>query len=169
MAREHLSKRGNWQAKAGLGGQGREETVKKTLSGYLTHNSTYSVIERPKHLKKIYGGRWGIEPDFAIENRRTHKIAFFETKRQGKGGNAHERACKYFAPGVERACGKIAGFKRPFFFIFMNGLTTDKKKRTEIEMWFHAPGYRDRFLLWGDRSPQALIEYFEKVVTKYLA
>jgi len=169
MAREHLSKRGNWQAKAGIGAQGREETTKKILSTYLMRSSVYSVIERPKHLKKIYGGMWGIEPDFAIENKKTRKMAFFETKRQGKGGNAHERACKYLAPGVLRICGKIAGFANPFFFVFMNGLTLDPKKRMEIETWFDAPGYKDRFILWKDRSHETLIKYFEDVVSKYLS
>ena len=167
MAREHLAKRTKWQDKAVLGGQGREETAKKILATHLMNSKTYTAIEKPKHLTKIYGGKWGIEPDFAIQNKHTKKIAFFESKRQGAGGNAHERACKYFAPGLELACAKIAGIERPFFFIFMNGLTTDPKKKVEITTWFDVPEYRDRFLLW-DRDFKTLVKYFKQKVAKYL-
>lgn len=166
--REHLSKRDKWQDKANLGGLSREETAKKILATYLLSEPIYTVIEKPQHLRHIYDNKWGICPDFSIENTLTGKIAFFETKRQGTQGNAHERACKYFAPGIERICTAIAGFDRPFFFIFMNGLTQDPKKRAEITAWFDAPGYEDRVLLWENRDIHKLIAWFEGVIRRCL-
>jgi len=168
MSRKHLANREKWQDKAALGGLGREETAKKTLGAYLLNHPTYLVEERPKHLLHIYGGRWGIQPDFSIENKETGKIAFFETKRQGAKGNAHERVCKYFAPGLQEVCAEIAGFEFPFFAIFMNGLTSDPKKRTEITMWFDADGYRDRCLFWKDRNIEVLIGWFHYIAERYL-
>ena len=168
MSRVHLSERTKWQDKAALGGLGREETAKKILGACLLENPTYLVEERPKYLLAIYNNQWGIQPDFSIKNRETGNIAFFETKRQGTGGNAHERACKYFAPGIQGACAEIAGFEFPFFFIFMNGLTTDPKKRAEITKWFDADGYRDRCLLWGDRNLETLIDWFHYIAGRYL-
>jgi type II restriction enzyme MunI len=55
-------------------------------------------------------GRHGIIPDFAIDNLKTKKPLYVEVKRQdgwveGKEksagrGNAHERSCKFFTPGL---------------------------------------------------------------------
>lgn len=168
MGSEHLAARGKWQDKASIGGLAREETAKKILGSYLFENPVYTVEERPKNLLKIYDGKWGIQPDFAIKNNQTGRVAFFETKRQGTGGNAHERACKYFAPGLQKVSTETAGFIFPFFFIFMNGLTTDAKKRSEIIQWFDADGYRDRLLLWGDRSIESLIDWFHHIAKEYL-
>lgn len=168
MSREHLSKRGKWQDKASLGGLGREETAKKVLGAYLLNHPLYLVEERPREMLHIYGSRWGILPDFSIRNRETNKAAFFETKRQGAHGNAHERACKYFAPGIQKICAEIAGFEFPFFFIFMNGLTSSPKFRAEITQWFDADGYRDRYLLWKDRGIEVLIAWFQQIAERYL-
>ena len=35
---------------------------------YLTGKNGYIVHEKPKQLSTIYGEKWGMEPDFAIEN-----------------------------------------------------------------------------------------------------
>ena len=61
--------------------------------------------------------KWGVSPDFAIENKETGKILFGEIKRQdgwveGKDpsagrGNAHERSCKLFTPGLIKAYREI--------------------------------------------------------------
>lgn len=166
--REVLSDRENWQEKASLSGLGREETAKKILFTYLRNDSNYELSESPWHLSGIYEGRWGIRPDFSIESTVTRKIAFFETKRQGPGGNAHERVCKYFAPGIQKCIADIAGFNFPFFFIFMNGLTYDPKKCVEICAWFDADGFRDRYLMWGDRSIESIINWFDRTVKRYL-
>ena len=60
---------------------------------------------------------WGVSPDFSITNTRTGKILFGEIKRQdgwveGKDpsagrGNAHERMCKLFTPGLLNAYREI--------------------------------------------------------------
>lgn len=172
MKNKILSKRKRWQDKSSLGGGGREETAKKILQGYLKNKpglEDYAYHERPNHLSKIYNGQWGIVPDFAIENIKSGKIVFFETKRQGKEGNAHERACKYFAPGLVKKCERIAGVQNPFFFIFMNGLTKDPKKCMEIFGWFDADGYRDHYLLWKNpRSIEVIQDWFETNVRRYL-
>jgi hypothetical protein len=166
--REHLAQRDNWQKYANVGGSGREETANKILVTYLTGNVNYVVTEKPKHLAHIYGQKWGIVPDLSIEYKPTGRIAFFESKRQGSGGNAHERVCKYFAPGILDRSVPIAGFLNPFFFIFMNGLTHDPKKRAEIIAWFDRDGFRDRYILWQDREVKTLIDWFNLVIRKYL-
>lgn len=66
---------------------------------------------------------WGISPDFSIKNTRTGKILFGEIKRQdgwveGKEpsagrGNAHERMCKLFTPGLIKKYREIGGIDNP--------------------------------------------------------
>ena len=166
---KHLSARKKWQDKANLGGLSREETAKKILETLLRDDPTYTLFERPQQLSKIYAAKWGIVPDFAIQNNRTLKIAFFETKRQGPQGNAHERACKYFAPGLQAAMSAIGGFPRPVFTIYMNGLTNDPKKVAEIAAWYEHPDWSDRYLLWPNRDIETIIGYWETTVKGYLS
>jgi len=97
----------------------------------------------------------------------TNKIAFLESKRQGDNGNAHERLCRYFAPGILPYASEIAGFYNPFFFILMDGLVRDPKKHTEITTWFNADGFKDRYLLW-DKKFQGLIDWFNLTIRGYL-
>lgn len=66
------------------------------------------IKEKKQNGKPKY--QWGISMDFAIRNLSNGKILFGEIKRQdgwiettnmqtGRG-NAHERSCKYFTPGL---------------------------------------------------------------------
>ena len=62
---------------------------------------------------------WGISMDFAIRNLHTGRILFGEIKRQdgwietttmaAGRGNAHERSCKYFTPGLLNVLRKTSG------------------------------------------------------------
>jgi len=86
----------------------------------------YSHVKLAENiLNEIYNPKidlsaknWGISPDFAIENTITKKILFGEIKRQdgwveGKlpsagRGNAHERLCKLFTPGLLKVYRKVS-------------------------------------------------------------
>lgn len=90
---------------------------------------------------------WGVSPDFAIENTETRKILFGEIKRQdgwveGKDpsagrGNAHERLCKLFTPGLLNVYRKIVGIDTedilPFWVVFEGDITRDPKRVREIK------------------------------------
>ena len=80
---------------------------------------TLSAIFNPDEstMKNAQKRGWGVSPDFSITNINTGKILFGEIKRQdgwveGKDpsagrGNAHERMCKLFTPGLIKAYRKI--------------------------------------------------------------
>ena len=167
IPREFLANRGNWQADANQRGLAREAgfygvmgSAFKNLPGL----DIYRVERKPQHLKRIFGksGRWGVEPDAAVTNTKTGRTAFVEIKRQRPAGNAHERACKYFAPGlvlVAREKGNIHQDDFPFFLIFTNGLATNEKYMSEITFWFSAPEVEKHFCLWGEEAGE-LLDFF---------
>ncbi len=144
-------------------------------------NNIYAEIELDKDiLTKIYNppqseyGRHGIMPDFAIDNIKTKKTLYVEVKRQdgwveGKvksdgRGNAHERSCKYFTPGLTKLLkehGKLGdGGVLPFWVVFQGDIARDPRRVREIHCWYH--GYPAHFYMWHDSSDgKALIDHFK--------
>ena len=160
--REHLSKRNKWQHTGG--GEGKETAVRGVIETMFRDNDTYSVT---KDNIKVYPNGRGITPDVLIKNNKTNKIAILEVKRQGKGGNAHERLCRNYMPGLNKALSKHCGYDNPVFTICLNGLAKDKHKKQEIEFWFQ--GMEDRVFFWmGQESTKALWQYIESTVLPYL-
>lgn len=124
---------------------------------------------------------WGISPDFSITNTKTGKILFGEIKRQdgwveGKKpnagrGNAHERMCKLFTPGLLNAYRKIGKITDPtilpFWVVLEGDITRDPKRNREIAFWFDK--YDKNFFMWRPgMGPQPLIDHFFKYLKPYL-
>lgn len=163
-----LSERAIWQDRANADGARLEQVVHDVLVAYLREASPYSIDVKPRDLAKLYRSQWGAVPDLAVRNTDRDTTVWLEIKRQQAGGNAHERACKYFAPGLVRRAEKLANVERPFYFIFSGGImdTPGKsdKYHAEIETWFDAPGWEDHVLKWVNRDPVALCEWFEQSI-----
>jgi len=149
----------------------------------------YAQIELSKQiLYEIYNPeidlsnrQWGISPDFAIENIETKKILFGEIKRQdgwveekppsAGRGNAHERSCKLFTPGLIKICRNIGKINNeatlPFWVVFMGDITRDPKRVREISFWFDE--YSDNFFMWRPNMTGIdLINHFDNKLKKYL-
>lgn len=124
---------------------------------------------------------WGVSPDFSITNTRTGKTLFGEIKRQdgwveGKErsagrGNAHERLCKLFTPGLIKAYRKYGGITNtdilPFWVVLEGDITRDPKRNREIAFWFDS--YDKNFFMWRpNMTDNDLINHFEKYLKKYL-
>ena len=165
--RNFLALRENWQADAGLRGRGSEVDFANVVNGICAADGFqhYTPYPKPKHLRNLYGPQkqWGVEPDFAIENTATGRIIFVEIKRQHAAGNAHERACKFFAPGLVVAARKIGNIRNehyPYFWVFTNGIAEDEKYVAGISFWFSTPIAEKHFLLW-DKNPITLLDFFQ--------
>ncbi|RDU64957.1 restriction endonuclease [Helicobacter didelphidarum] len=150
-------------------------------------NNIYKDIQLPqKILSKIYNppngyGRHGISPDYAIKNLISNKTLYIEVKRQdgwieGKEmsagrGNAHERACKLFTPGLLNIMKKIGGLDNiplPFWIIFQGDIARDPKRTREIYCWFS--GFENHFYLWSNEdSDEVIIKHFQKYFESHLA
>ncbi len=125
--------------------------------------------------------KWGVFPDFAIENTKTGKILFGEIKRQdgwveGKNqsagrGNAHERSCKFFSPGLQKACreaGRIYDTRiLPFLVIFTGDITRDPKRVREIAFWYGE--FQDNYFMWRpNENGEVLVKHFDEKLRIYL-
>lgn len=143
------------------------------------------VILSDEELAEIYTPdipikKHGIQPDSSITNIRTGKTIYVELKRQdgwveGKDraagrGNAHERLCKYFTPGLLktfRNVGHISNEYYPFWIVFQGDITRDPCRVREISFWFD--DNKANYFFWRDtKEPLTLIEHFERYIVPIL-
>lgn len=124
---------------------------------------------------------WGVSPDFSIRNEKTGKILFGEIKRQdgwveGKKpsagrGNAHERMCKLFTPGLMKKYREVSGITSddilPFWVVFEGDITRDPKRNREIAFWFDE--YDKNYFMWRPQmTNNDLVEHFNMYLKPYL-
>lgn len=146
-------------------------------------SETLSQIYNPdeKTMKIAQSRGWGISPDFSITNIQTGKILFGEIKRQdgwvegqlpsAGRGNAHERMCKLFSPGLIKAyrqIGKISSTDiLPFWVVLEGDITRDPKRNREIAFWFDK--YDKNFFMWRPNvGDEPLVQHFFKYLKPYL-
>lgn len=161
----------------------------------LFEGTDYEVISQPTMFKSLYVDvelskdeleaiytpdepitKHGIQPDGAIRNKKTDKTIFVEIKRQdgwveGKPrsagrGNAHERLCKYFTPGLLaklRETGKIESPNLPFWIVFQGDITRDPCRVREITYWFAE--HKANYFFWRNtKNPDELTTHFRKYI-----
>ena len=136
------------------------------------------VNEKKSNGKPKY--EWGISMDFAIRNLKNGKILFGEIKRQdgwventnmqAGRGNAHERSCKYFTPGlmrIIRETGKLSNEILPFWLVIVGDITRDPRRNREIAYWFQE--YTKNYYMWRDTSDVGnMLDFFENNLLPYL-
>lgn len=161
----------------------------------LFNGTEYQIRKHPKEFSNVYVGvklskqtlkeiytpdepitRHGVIPDYAIDNTITKKTIYIEVKRQdgwveGKKrsdgrGNAHERSCKFFTPGllnVLRKKGKLGKNVLPFWTVFQGDITRDPCRVKEVTLWYE--GFEDHYFFWrNSKIADPLVEHFiEKI------
>ncbi len=201
MSRKELSSRNNWQTESGTKAFAAEKNLYTAFQKHFK-GTEYVLHKKPAHLKSLYTNvhlpdyiveqiynpsviietsKWGVSPDFAIENIRTGKILFGEIKRQdgwieGKDpsagrGNAHERLGKLFTPGLLKAYRAIGNIKTtevlPFWVVFVGDITRDPKRNREIAFWFDE--YDKNFFMWRpNMTDKDLTDHFDNYLKTYL-
>lgn len=153
MGSNELRERPNWQYGGGAKATAAEKDFHSVFEN-LFRDTSFRIRPKPKDFTKIYttvalspdviseiynpaGGiaRHGISPDYAIDNIETKRTLYVEVKRQdgwvegGKRsdgrGNAHERSCKFFTPGlleILRNQGKLGNDVLPFWTVFLGDI-----------------------------------------------
>jgi hypothetical protein len=186
--------RRKWQDKGGAQALQAEKNFYTTFQ-LLFEDTEYRIRPRPKEFSKVYVNfplsqqvlgeiytpdisitKHGVFPDYAITNTETNKTIYIEVKRQdgwveGKPrsagrGNAHERSCKFFTPGLQkilRRKGNLANDVLPFWAVFQGDITRDPCRVREITCWYDE--LDAHFFFWRDvTNPDPLVEHFiEKI------
>ncbi|MGI9461376.1 MAG: MunI family type II restriction endonuclease [Alphaproteobacteria bacterium] len=191
MGSNDLRKRKIWQARSGFLATNAEHTFFNAFK-IVFKETNFTICSNPNEFKKIYVNyplqkkvlkeiyipdssiiTHGITPDYAIDHKKTGKTLYIEVKRQdgwveGKPrsagrGNAHERLCKYFTPGllkILREKSEIDSKSLPFWIVFIGDITRDPCRVREITCWFD--NYNEHFYFWRDVSnPIPLINHFD--------
>lgn len=192
MGTKELRKRKIWQdtsgGKAGIAEKNFYQVFLQHFEG-----SDFRIRKNPKEFNNIYSNvklskkvlaeiytpdikewRHGVVPDYAIDNIKTKKTLYVEVKRQdgwveGKPrsagrGNAHERSCKFFTPGLLRLLrthGKLGNKVLPFWVVFIGDITRDPCRVREITCWYDK--YSAHFFMWRNQTDERpLINHFNK-------
>lgn len=192
MGKEELREREIWQDASGAKAAVAEHSFYEVFLKEFK-DTDFKIREKPKELRNIYLDvelsdevlaeiytpgekikRHGVSPDYAIDNIRTDKTLYIEVKRQdgwveggtrqdGRG-NAHERSCKFFTPGllkILREHGKLGDDVLPFWTVFQGDITRDPCRVREITCWYAE--HLAHFFMWrnlGDPAP--LISHFNE-------
>lgn len=182
--------RRKWQDYSGKNAGKAEKIFHETFL-FLFENTEYLITKNPKDFKTIYINqpiserdnaeiykpdveitKHGVSPDFSITNTETNKTIYIEIKRQdgwvenkppkAGRGNAHERSCKYFTPGllkILRTKGNLGEDVLPFWTVFQGDITRDPKRVREITCWYD--GLDAHFFFWRDASnSESLVNHF---------
>jgi len=199
MGSKDLRLRETWQdysgANAGIAEKSFYEVFKELFKG-----TNFRIRPKPQEFKNIYLDveldekvlnqiynvskekikKHGIAPDYAIDNLDTKKTIYIEVKRQdgwveGKErkagrGNAHERSCKFFTPGLLEALkkkGKLGENILPFWVVFQGDITRDPCRVREITLWYGKE--KKHFFMWRNQKDiTPLINHFNKYIKPLL-
>lgn len=199
MGTEELRKRGIWQDTGGEKATVAEKNFEQIFYREFK-NTDFRLRPKPREFNNIYAGinlsneilasiysppadkygRHGIIPDFAIDNIKTGKTLYVEVKRQdgwveGKNksdgrGNAHERSCKFFTPGllkILRSQGKLGDDVLPFWVVFQGDIARDPRRVREIHCWYD--GYPDHFFFWHNSTDsKSIVDHFNNKLKNLL-
>ena len=145
------------------------------LYRFVTVNGTYEVLVGSSCLDIR------LKEEFSIKNKNTGKILFGEIKRQdgwveGKDpsagrGNAHERMCKLFTPGLMKKYRELSGITSeeilPFWVVLEGDITRDPKRNREIAFWFDK--YDKNYFMWRPQMTDTdLVNHFLDNLSEYL-
>jgi hypothetical protein len=147
---------------------------------YLDVELNYEVLKQIYNVPKSKIKKHGIAPDYAIDNLDTKKTIYIEVKRQdgwveGKErkagrGNAHERSCKFFTPGLIKALkekGKLGDNVLPFWVVFQGDITRDPCRVREVTLWYGKE--KKHFFMWRNQKDiTPLIDHFNKYIKPLL-
>ncbi|HEX5057651.1 MAG TPA: MunI family type II restriction endonuclease [Gammaproteobacteria bacterium] len=199
MGSGHNRLRKKWQDYSGKNA-GIAESSFFVAFNTVFDGTDFRIRKKPKEFSKIYVDvelmqeelaqiyipsvpvtKHGVFPDYAIDNVTTGKTLYVEVKRQdgwveGKKradgrGNAHERSCKFFTPGLLKIPREKSGIDSkhlPFWTVFLGDITRDPCRVREIACWYAE--YKAHYFLWRKTAdPAPLLDHFEERLAPLLA
>ncbi len=191
--------RKKWQDYSGKNGYGAEKNFYDFFNE-IFQDTEFKIRPQPREFKNFYVNyplsedvlkeiytpteeikTHGFSPDFAIDNTETNKTIYIESKRQdgwiengiradGRG-NAHERSCKFFTPGLLKVLREKSGITQenalPFWTVFQGNITRDPCRVREVTCWYE--GYPGHFFFWRDTTnTEKLFNHFNEYIRPLL-
>jgi hypothetical protein len=156
---------------------GHDRTFKKSetqLENVLIGSiepTIFHVETQPKDLLHIFKNTknipnakasYGIRPELLIRCRSNNKPLYIEVKKQGKGGNAEERACKHHTIQFQKILRQHLQIDyNPIVTIFCEKLATQGKYLVKHAGYFEEGTY----FCWPDYDDtQVLLNFIEKKI-----
>ena len=114
------------------------------------------IVMEPRFFQKK--GLVAFIPDFSVTlNGVTY---FFEIKRQGERGNAHERVYKVFSPALMRSVKTLMKVNYyPVVAVFCDNLATDNRYLKEFQQNLEP----DSYIAWRDYDPQVMRTFCDRL------
>lgn len=198
MGSEHNRIRRKWQDYGGNNAAIAEMSFFACFESVFK-DTDYRIRSKPKEFQNIYVDvslsdevlsqiykpkepitRHGVYPDYAIDNEKSGKKIFIEVKRQdgwveGKvradgRGNAHERSCKFFTPGLMSALREKSGISAPalpFWTVFQGDIARDPCRVREVTCWYGE--HVGHYFFWRSApNPDSLFRHFDEYIAPLL-
>jgi|GEM_PF-1322466 len=126
----------------------------------------WDIVDHPKDLLKMIGGRFGIRPEASITYRPTGRRMYFEVKKQGKDGNADERACKHHTVQFYKTMHDLTGYDyHPYVTIMTEKLATEVRYTLKHPVYFE----QGHYFCWVDYDLESLRTFIEELAERFLA
>jgi hypothetical protein len=108
-------------------------------------------------------------PDIGIIHIPSNRKYILEVKNQQAAGNAHERACKYMAPGMIDYLKQSLNVEyHPVGYVFSGGMADSASYRREV-IFYIGKSLMCHVFFWQDgRNPEILAKWFDSTVRPLL-
>jgi hypothetical protein len=141
-----------------------EANFVKALADILDAND-WTVVDHPRDLSKIIGGRFGVVPEASIEYRPTGRKMYFEVKKQGMAGNADERASKHHTVQFYKELHAVTGYEyHPFVTVLCESLATAERYTLKHPFFFEV----DHYFCWVDYDLDLLADFLARISDRWL-
>lgn len=146
----------------------RDAETRFTAAARALLPERYTVEDKPADLRGFYvsgPGQLGLEPEAKILDTATGRYLYVEVKRQGRHGNAEERAYKHHTPGFSRRLAERTGLDyHAYVTVFCEDLARLRRYTTKIAAHLDEPHY----LLWADYDPLVLANWLDELRDRFL-
>lgn len=132
----------------------------------------FEIIDKPNDLRYMLPNQgvkgaknaYGVVPEVCVKCNATGKKLYFEVKKQGKGGNADERACKHHTVQFQKQLKSFTGYPYHALITIMCEQLANYPKYLAKHPYFFEP---DSYYCWKDYTDTAELEVFvERVLRK---
>lgn len=131
----------------------------------ILDTAEWEIVDQPKDLRKIIGGKFGVQPEASIRYRPTGRVMYFEVKKQGPAGNADERAAKHHTVKFYKELHDLTGLPyHPFVTVMCESLAT-LERYTLKHPYFYEAGH---YFCWIDYDIDLLADFLAQIADRWL-